>query len=129
MIYINHVLQKNYSLDFTEMAYTDTDLHKDSKIFVVGAGGIGCELLKNLVLTGFTNLHVIDLDTIDVSNLNRQFLFQRQHVGQSKSVCATNTVKMFNPNVNITTYHDRSVCNPLLLSTYFVINCIEWGKV
>ncbi|EHB13633.1 SUMO-activating enzyme subunit 2 [Heterocephalus glaber] len=43
--------------------------------------GIGCELLKNLVLTGFSHINLIDLDTTDVSNLNRQFLFQKKHVG------------------------------------------------
>lgn len=60
----------------------------DSRLLVVGAGGIGCELLKNIVLTGFKDIEVIDLDTIDVSNLNRQFLFQKQHVGKSKSSVA-----------------------------------------
>ncbi|KAG8562431.1 hypothetical protein GDO81_015675 [Engystomops pustulosus] len=73
------------------------------RVLVVGAGGIGCELLKNLLLTGFSNLDVIDLDTIDVSNLNRQFLFQKKHVGRSK---AQESVLQFCPGASITAYHD-----------------------
>ncbi|KAL2093674.1 hypothetical protein ACEWY4_010986 [Coilia grayii] len=81
------------------------------RVLVVGAGGIGCELLKNLVLTGFKNIEVIDLDTIDVSNLNRQFLFQKKHVGKSKSQVAKESVLQFCPSANITAYHD-SIMNP-----------------
>ncbi|KAI8982558.1 hypothetical protein BDB01DRAFT_793174 [Pilobolus umbonatus] len=73
-----------------------------SRILLVGAGGIGCELLKNLVLSGFSQITVIDLDTIDVSNLNRQFLFQRQHVKQAKAHIAKESALQFNPTVNIT---------------------------
>ncbi|KAJ8248817.1 hypothetical protein GJAV_G00228070 [Gymnothorax javanicus] len=81
------------------------------RLLVVGAGGIGCELLKNLVLTGFRNIEVIDLDTIDVSNLNRQFLFQKKHVGKSKAQVAKESVLRFCPKANITAYHD-SIMNP-----------------
>ena len=53
---------------------------------MVGAGGIGCELLKNLVLSGFLDVHIVDLDTIDLSNLNRQFLFRNEHIKKSKAL-------------------------------------------
>eukprot|EP00605_Chrysophyceae_sp_TOSAG23-4_P001648 GSChrysophyteH1.ASY1.ANO1.1809.1 assembled CDS len=62
--------------------YGDAGFEKlrKSKVLIVGAGGIGCEILKNMVLMGFQYLELIDLDTIDVSNLNRQFLFRQDHV-------------------------------------------------
>jgi len=75
------------------------------KILVVGAGGIGCELLKNLVLSGFLDIVIVDLDTIDLSNLNRQFLFQKQHISKSKAHVARESASKFNPEAKIVSHH------------------------
>ncbi|KAL4013263.1 SUMO-activating enzyme subunit 2 [Cucumis melo var. makuwa] len=78
---------------------------KGAKVLMVGAGGIGCELLKTLALSGFQDIHIIDMDTIEVSNLNRQFLFRKSHVGLSKAKVARDAVLRFRPHVSITSYH------------------------
>merc|ERR1719359_1398800 len=74
---------------------------QSTKLLVVGAGGIGCELLKNLVLSGFKDIEVVDLDTIDVSNLNRQFLFRRAHVDRSKAEVAAEAVRQMRPSARV----------------------------
>ncbi|KAL1985382.1 hypothetical protein VTN96DRAFT_7943 [Rasamsonia emersonii] len=78
---------------------------RESRVLLVGAGGIGCELLKNLLLTGFGEIHIIDLDTIDLSNLNRQFLFRQEHIKKSKALVAKEVAGKFQPNAKLEAYH------------------------
>ncbi|EME78330.1 uncharacterized protein MYCFIDRAFT_96596, partial [Pseudocercospora fijiensis CIRAD86] len=79
---------------------------KESRVLLVGAGGIGCEVLKNLSASGKkAEIVVIDLDTIDLSNLNRQFLFRKQHIKKPKAFVAKETASQFNPNANIDAHH------------------------
>ena len=66
---------------------------EESNIFMVGAGALGCEFLKNFALMGLatkpnSEVVVTDNDNIETSNLNRQFLFRKDNVGHSKSKCA-----------------------------------------
>ncbi|CAL9735823.1 ubiquitin-activating enzyme E1-like [Monosporozyma servazzii] len=69
---------------------------RQTKCLLVGAGGIGSELLKDLILMEFGEIHIVDLDTIDLSNLNRQFLFRQRDIKQPKSTTAVKAVQNFN---------------------------------
>ncbi|KAI6190291.1 UBA THIF-type NAD FAD binding fold and Ubiquitin-activating enzyme repeat domain containing protein [Aphelenchoides bicaudatus] len=109
-------------------AYFTSDI-LSQKLLVVGAGGIGCELLKNLAMAGFLDVEVIDLDTIDVSNLNRQFLFRKEHVGQPKAKVAADAARAMRPNMNIVYHHD-SIFNSKYDVPYFqrfavVLNALD----
>jgi ubiquitin-activating enzyme E1 len=70
---------------------------RNLNILLAGAGALGCELLKNLALFGIANsVLVIDDDNIEISNLNRQFLFHEEHKGFSKAEIACNSAKEIN---------------------------------
>ena len=71
------------------------------QILVVGAGGLGCEILKNLALCGIKHIFVVDLDTIELSNLNRQFLFRQKDIGKFKADVACEFIKKKYPDIDI----------------------------
>ncbi|CAG2061919.1 unnamed protein product [Timema podura] len=82
------------------------------KIFVVGAGAIGCELLKNFAMMGIGaadggKVIVTDMDLIEKSNLNRQFLFRPNDVQRAKSQTAAKAVRRMNPDINIEAHENR----------------------
>ena len=74
---------------------------------MIGAGALGCEYVKAFALMGLGcsaegHVTVTDNDNIEVSNLNRQFLFRKNNIGDSKSKVACSIAKEINPNLNVT---------------------------
>lgn len=82
------------------------------RYFIVGAGAIGCEHLKNFAMMGIGagengEIIITDMDLIEKSNLNRQFLFRPHDVQKSKSQTAAKAINAMNKDINITAHENR----------------------
>lgn len=126
----------------------------NARYFLVGSGAIGCEMLKNWAMIGLGcgpngHIDVTDMDTIEISNLNRQFLYRPWDIGKLKSETAAKAVQKMNPGMNIkpwavkvaadteSTYNNAfwhsltGVCNALdnvAARLYVDQRCIFYGK-
>ncbi|XP_005093732.1 ubiquitin-like modifier-activating enzyme 1 isoform X2 [Aplysia californica] len=88
------------------------DTIQNLRYFLVGAGAIGCEMLKNWAMMGLGTgergqIFVTDMDRIEKSNLNRQFLFRPWDVEKAKSSTAANAARVMNPSLKIDAREDR----------------------
>ena len=80
---------------------------KQSSALVVGAGGLGNPLLQYLGAAGVGRIGIVDFDTIDVTNLQRQVMYGTKDVGRKKLEVAKERVEAINPNVDVQTYEER----------------------
>ncbi|CRG97007.1 SUMO-activating enzyme subunit 2, putative [Plasmodium gallinaceum] len=103
------------------------DKIENMKILLVGAGGIGSEFLKNIITIGCKNIDIIDIDTIDITNLNRQFLFKKKDVKKYKSVVAKERALKYNKNLNINAYtFDVCIMKSSDIKKYdYIINALD----
>ncbi|MBU4534403.1 MAG: HesA/MoeB/ThiF family protein [Euryarchaeota archaeon] len=80
---------------------------KDSKITVIGCGGIGGAVLEMLARMGVGSLRIIDKDTFDVSNINRQLMSSFYTVGQSKTSVTQDIIRSINPFVKVKLFEEE----------------------
>lgn len=78
---------------------------KKSRVLVIGAGGLGCPILQYLAAAGVGNIGIVDGDTVDKSNLQRQILFTQKDIGTSKALRAQKHLLKNNPYINIEAYN------------------------
>ncbi len=83
------------------------DTLSNSCIMIVGIGALGCEIAKDFALMGIGKLILVDLDTIEISNLSRQMLFRPGDEGRSKAEVAAERIKEMNPYLKVDYYFEK----------------------
>ena len=76
----------------------------NSKVLVIGAGGLGCPLMLYLAYSGVGNLGIVDNDRVEISNLSRQVLFTKKDLGKFKVVVSKNFIKKINKKILVKTF-------------------------
>lgn len=95
---------------------------KAAKVLVIGAGGLGCPILQYLAAAGVGTLGIIDGDVVDLSNLQRQVLYQTQQVGMPKVEAAKAYLQALNPLVKVECYpYELTAQNALSLMEQYDI--------
>jgi len=79
----------------------------NSKVLVIGAGGLGSPAILYLAAAGVGTIGIVDFDVVDLSNLQRQIIHNTERVGTPKVESARKTVEMLNPDVKVITYNTR----------------------
>lgn len=100
----------------------------ESKVLVIGAGGLGSPALLYLAAAGVGTIGVADFDRVDRSNLQRQILHRADSVGMDKTLSAKRAIERLNPDVNVQVYQERMTVDNIrdIIAPYdFVIDATD----
>lgn len=97
----------NRHLILSEVGMEGQEKLKKARVLVIGAGGLGCPILQYLAAAGVCKLGLIDDDTIEESNLQRQVLYNYDDIGKSKAKIAAHKLSLLNPHIEIHGYEKR----------------------
>ena len=103
----NELLRYSKQIILKEIGIIGQKKISSAKILVVGVGGLGCPLILYLANAGIGNIGLVDNDKVDLSNLNRQIIFNSTDVGKSKVIQAKKFVKKINKKIKVKAYKDR----------------------
>src|SRR5450755_1729319 len=104
---IEEVRRYSRHLIIPDVAMTGQKRLKNARVLAIGAGGLGSPTLMYLAAAGVGTLGVIDYDTVDESNLQRQIIHGQSDIGRSKAQSARDSIKEINPLVNVVLHEER----------------------
>ncbi len=104
---------------------------RNSKVLVLGCGGLGSPVLTYLAMAGVGHIVAVDADIVNITNLNRQFLYEEADVGKCKSDCAKGFIERRNPDIYVESlqiFLDAKKAEALFSDVQLVIDCVDDDK-
>lgn len=101
MLHTEELKRYNRHIILPEFGIEKQEMLKAAKILVIGAGGLGCPALLYLAAAGVGHITIIDPDTIEISNLQRQVLYSQNDIGKPKAQTAALKLKEINPFIDV----------------------------
>lgn len=100
---------------------------QNARVLVIGAGGLGCPVLQNLVMAGVGHIGIADGDVVDESNLHRQSLYTISDVGKHKVVVAKQVLQALNPEVDIVVFPEFFDSNTVAMVEKYqiIVDCTD----
>ncbi|MBM7559412.1 ThiF family adenylyltransferase [Marinitoga litoralis] len=105
--------------------YKDFEKLQKSKVLVVGAGGLGSNVLQHLVRLGIGEIYIYDDGVLDMPDLNRQILYTPEDIGKEKVFVAKEKLLEINPDVEIHIHNERVLEKTDLPDVDIVIDCFD----
>ncbi len=104
---VDEVIRYSRHLIIPEYGMAGQKRLKNAKVLCVGAGGLGSPALMYLAAAGVGTLGIVEFDTVDVSNLQRQIIHGQSDIGRSKAESARESVREINPLINVNIHELR----------------------
>lgn len=98
-------IRKRHSRNIPALSESDMEKLAQSRVLVVGCGGLGGNIIEYLARAGVGAITAVDGDVFEESNLNRQLLSNSENIGQKKALAAADRVRLIDPSVDV-----RPVC-------------------
>ncbi|QFU24951.1 molybdopterin-synthase adenylyltransferase MoeB [Shewanella eurypsychrophilus] len=124
----SEILRYSRQISIKAMDFEGQEKLKLAKVLIIGAGGLGCAASQYLAVAGVGHMTLVDFDTVETSNLQRQVLHQDKNVGQAKVESAKETLTELNPHIRIDTVNavlDDHEIDELVAKHCLVLDCTD----
>ena len=121
-------LRYNRQIVLKDIDFDGQETLKNTKMLIVGLGGLGCAASQYLAVAGVGHLTLLDFDTVDLSNLQRQVLHDDSRLGMPKVESARQSLQRLNPHIEVNAIHqllDEQQLHDLVGKFDVVLDCTD----